>query len=78
MRKFSILFTLLFLLISADHQLSQKLQQLAMTQGLGWHQTNNLTQAEIWLENNSSDVVVIDTETTSNQQEYLSLISIGI
>lgn len=64
-----------FLLISADHQLSLKLQQLAMTQGLGWHQTDNLTQAEIWLENNSSYVVVIDTETTSNQQEYLSLIS---
>ncbi len=64
-----------FLLISADHQLSQKLQQLGMTQGLGWYQTDNLTQAEIWLENNSSYAVVIDTETTSNQPEYLSLIS---
>jgi diguanylate cyclase (GGDEF)-like protein len=64
-----------FLLISANNQLSQKLQQLGMTQGLGWHQTDNISQAEIWLEDNPSYAVVIDTETTSNQQEYLSLIS---
>ncbi|NJO96581.1 MAG: response regulator [Pleurocapsa sp. CRU_1_2] len=64
-----------FLLIAADNQLSQKLQQLGMTQGFGWHQTDNISQAEIWLEDNSSYAVVIDTEITTNQQEYLSLIS---
>ncbi|PSB06361.1 multi-component transcriptional regulator [Pleurocapsa sp. CCALA 161] len=64
-----------FLLISADHQLSQKLQQLGMTQGLAWHQIDNITQAEIWLANNFAYVVVIDAEATTNQPEYLSLIS---
>mgnify|MGYP003406577969 CR=1 FL=1 len=63
------------LLISTDTQLNQKLQQLSMTQGLAWHQIDNITQAEIWLANNFAYVVVIDAEATTNQPEYLALIS---
>ena len=63
------------LLISTDTQLNQKLQQLSMTQGLAWHQIDNITQAEIWLANNFAYVVVIDAEATTNQPEYLTLIS---
>ncbi|MBW4536917.1 MAG: response regulator [Pleurocapsa minor HA4230-MV1] len=63
------------LLISTDTQLKQKLQQLSMTQGLAWHQVDNITQAEIWLANNFAYVVVIDTEATTNRAEYLALIS---
>lgn len=63
------------LLISTDIQLKQKLQQLSMTQGLAWHQIDNITQAEIWLANNFAYVVVIDTEGTTDRAEYLALIT---
>ena len=63
------------LLISNDAQLAQELQQLSSTQGLSWHQVDDLTQAVAWLETNSCYVTVIDTETVTNQPEYLSLIS---
>ncbi len=62
------------LLISANIQLTKELQELAKTQGLGWHQTDNITQAKTWLENNLPYVVVIDSQTANNEAEYLSLV----
>ena len=62
------------LLISADTEVSQERHQLGKTQGMGWHQVDNLTLAKTWLHNNSPYVVIIDIESATNQQEYLSLI----
>ena len=63
------------LLISTDTELSQELQQLGRIQGLAWHHTDKMTLAKTWLQTNSPYVVVIDTETVPNQQEYLALIA---
>ena len=63
------------LLISGDTHLSLELQQLVKTQGIGWHQVDNLVSAKTWLQTNSPYLVTIDTETVANQQEYLSLIA---
>ena len=63
------------LLISADIELSQELQQLGRIQGLAWRQTDKITLAKTWLQCNAPYVVVIDTATVSNQQTYLALIS---
>ena len=63
------------LLISANIQLTKELQQLAKTQGLGWHRTDNITQAKIWLKDNLACVVVIDTQTANNEAEYLALVN---
>ncbi|MEL7420049.1 MAG: response regulator [Cyanobacteria bacterium J06555_3] len=63
------------LLISANLQLAKELQQLARTQALGWHRTDNITQAKIWLEDNLAYVVVIDTQAANNEAEYLALIN---
>ena len=63
------------LLISTDTELSQELQQLGRIQGLTWHHTDDINLATTWLDSNSPYVVVIDTETIPNQQEYLALIT---
>ena len=63
------------LLISADVQLAQELQQLSSTQGMGWHQVDDLTQAVAWSNSNPCYATIIDTETVTNQQECLRLIS---
>ncbi|VEP15340.1 Multi-component transcriptional regulator [Hyella patelloides LEGE 07179] len=63
------------LLISTDTQLSQELQQLGKSQGIGWHSVKNTALAKTWLQNNSPYTVVIDTETIAQQSEYLSLIT---
>ena len=63
------------LLISTDAQLTKELQQLGRTQGLGWHQVDNIIQAKTWLKTNLPAGLVIDTETITNQQTYLSLVS---
>ena len=63
------------LLISADTQLNQALQQLGKTQGLGWHQETSITQSKKWLQTNSPYGVVVDSETATTEQEYLSLVS---
>lgn len=62
------------LLITADAQLTQELQQLSTTQGLAWHQVDNLAEAKMWLENNLSYVAVIDLETATKDREYIDLI----
>ena len=63
------------LLICTDTQLTKELQQLARTQGFSWHQVDNITQAQTWLENNSPDLAVIDTEINNSQPEYLSFVT---
>ena len=63
------------LLISADTQLSQELQQLGKTQGIGWHRVDNIRLAKTWLQTISPYIVAIDTETVNQKQEYLSLIT---
>ncbi|MBE9046006.1 response regulator [Pleurocapsales cyanobacterium LEGE 10410] len=63
------------LLISADANLYQDLQQFGKTQGLSWHQIDRLLQAETWLDSRSPYMVAIDTETATQPQEYLSLVS---
>ena len=63
------------LLISADTQLTQELQQLAKTQGMGWHQVNNISLAKTWLQTNSPYLVAIDTEVITKKPEHLSLIT---
>ena len=63
------------LLISADTKLTQELQQLGKTQGIGWHQVDNLNLAKTWLQTNSPYLVAIDTEVITKQPEQLSLIT---
>ena len=63
------------LLISANVRLAEELQQLAITQGLGWHRADNITQAKTWLKDNLVDAVVIDSQTANNETEYLALIN---
>ena len=64
------------LLISANIQLAKELQQLAKTQGLGWHRVDNITQARTWLkDNNLAYAVVIDTQAANNETEYLALVN---
>ena len=63
------------LLVSVDTQLHQELQQLGKSQGIGWHQVDNIELARTWLATNSPYVVAIDAETSINPQEYLSLVT---
>ena len=63
------------LLISANIQLTKELQQLAITQGLGWYQADNITQAKAWLKDNLAHAAVIDTQTANNETEYLALVN---
>lgn len=63
------------LLISTDDQLSSELQQLGRTQGIGWHQVQNMALAKTWLQTNSPYLVAIDMETIPQQSHYLSLIT---
>lgn len=63
------------LLISADTKLTQELQQLGKTQGISWHQVDNLNLAKTWLQTNSPYLVAIDTEVITKQPEQLSLIT---
>ena len=63
------------LLISANIQLTKELQQLARTQGLGWHQADDITQAKTWLKDNLAYGVVIDTQAANNEAEYLALVN---
>ena len=63
------------LLISKDIQLGQDLPKLGKFQELAWHQIDNINKARTWLQTNSPYLVAIDRETTSQQQEYLSLIA---
>ena len=63
------------LLISANIQLTKELQQLARTQGLGWYQADNITQAKTWLKDNLAHAAVIDTQTANNKTEYLALVN---
>ena len=58
------------LLISGNANLYRDLQQLSQTQGLNWHQIDSIDRAEIWLENNSPYIAVVD----SDRQDYLSLV----
>ena len=62
------------LLITADPKLQEELQQLARLQGLGWHQENSIAKSKTWLQTNCPDMVLIDTETATNQPEYLALV----
>ena len=63
------------LLISQDTQLAQELPRLGKSQELGWHQIDSIKKAKTWLQSNSPYLVAIDTETTSQASEYLSLIA---
>lgn len=63
------------LLISANIQLTKELQQLARTQGLGWYQADNITQAKAWLKDNLAHAAVINTQTANNETEYLALVN---
>lgn len=62
------------LLISTDIRQIDDLRQLSKTQGMDWHQVNNITQAREWLKDNSPAVVVIDVEIGTKEAEYLSLV----
>ena len=62
------------LLISTDNRQIDDLRQLGKTQGMDWHQANNITQAREWLQDNSPSLVVIDVETGAKEAEYLFLI----
>lgn len=62
------------LLISANAQLANELQQLAKTQGLGCQRTDNIARAKIWLKNNLADAAVIDTQAANNETESLALV----
>ena len=59
------------LLVSQDRELGDRLQQLAKTQSLGWHQVHDIDETKIWLQSNSPQAVVIDVNT--DRYEYLSL-----
>ena len=61
------------LLISDIQEFGDRLQQLGQTQALGWHQIQDISQVEIWLQTNSPQVIVVDTNTRQN--EYSSLIA---
>lgn len=61
------------LLVSDNSQLSQELQQLGRSQGMGWHRVDNIELAKTWLQTNSPYVVAIDLETVA--REHLSLIA---
>ncbi len=63
------------LLVSDDTQLSQELQQLGRSQGMGWHRVDNIELAKTWLQTNSPYVVAIDLETAAREREYLALIA---
>lgn len=63
------------LLVSDDTQLSQELQQLGRSQGMGWHRVDNIELAKTWLQTNSPYVVAIDLETADREREYLALIA---
>lgn len=63
------------LLVSVNIQLAKELQQLARTQGLGWHRTDNISQAKMWLKDNRAYAVVIDTQAANDEAEYLALIN---
>ena len=62
------------LLISTDARLAQELQQFSRTQGWGWHQADNITQAKTWLQDNSPYIAIIDTATMVRSPD-LSLIT---
>ncbi|MGL6337790.1 MAG: response regulator, partial [Waterburya sp.] len=63
------------LFITFDSQFSQELEQLGKIQGFGWQRVIDLAEAKAWLQTNSPYMVVVDTDTVTNQQEYLSLIT---
>ncbi|MEM8829944.1 MAG: response regulator [Cyanobacteria bacterium P01_G01_bin.19] len=61
------------LLISADKQLGDRLQQLAQTQSLAWHRVENIKEAKIWLQTNFVRAIAI--ELNLDRGDYLSLLA---
>jgi diguanylate cyclase (GGDEF)-like protein len=63
------------LFITFDSQFCQEFDELGKIQGLDWQRVDNIEQAKTWLQTNSPYLVAIDTDTVTNQHEYLSVIS---
>jgi len=63
------------LLISDNSQLIEELQYLVKTQRSGWHRSDNVSQAQKWLEHNVPSLVAINANLTHDRGEYLALVS---